>query len=74
MSDLWTLEWSKSQNAFHMQEASSTEEKNLNNLLNDQGHDYIVICVGSREKCDKQADRFRHYLQSRMIEDMNVGH
>ena len=65
MSDQWVLEWSKRQNAFHIQEVAGMVEKNLNAMLNNQGGDYIVLCVGTRGEVDKQADRFRHYLMQR---------
>ena len=64
-AEQWVLEWSAKQNAFHIQLASWAEEKNLNNLLDNRGHDYIMICIGSREKCDKQAARFRKLLVER---------
>lgn len=72
MTDLWVLEWSKKQNAFHIDEAQRTVERNLNAMINDDSCDYITLCIGTRESCDAQANRFRHYLQTRMIDDMNV--
>tara|TARA_R110000782_G_scaffold268695_1_gene365630 strand:- start:57 stop:275 length:219 start_codon:yes stop_codon:yes gene_type:complete len=67
MTDNWVLEWSKRQNAFHIQEEQRAVEKNLNNLLNNEGSDYITLCIGSRTKCDRAADKYRHYLMDREI-------
>ena len=65
MTDLWVLEWSSRQNAFHIQTAETSVERNLVNMIRDQSTDYITICIGTREECDSPADRFRHYLVAR---------
>lgn len=65
MSDNYVLEWSQSQNAFHIQEAKISVEKNLNSMIDDRPSDYIPLCIATRAECEKQADRFRHYLAKR---------
>ena len=65
MSKQWVLEWSKRQNAFHIQEAGRAIESNLQAMVSERVCDYITVMIGSREDCDKTADRFRHYLKKR---------
>lgn len=63
--DIWVLEWSQRQNAFHIQRAQSAMETNLNSLLSNNKTDYITVMIGSREKCDAVADKARHYIKER---------
>ena len=65
MDNSYVLEWSKKQNALHIHQTKVMIEKNLNNLLSDSGSDYIVIFQGSREGCDKYANKFRPHLVNR---------
>jgi hypothetical protein len=65
MSDSYVLEWSKKQNAFHIQETKVMIEKNLNNMIGDGSNDYIVVFQGSREGCDTVASKLRSRLVDR---------
>jgi len=61
--DLFTLEWSKKQNAFHIQAALLTVEKNLNALLGDKSTDYVTLMIGTRDECEVIQKRYRHKLK-----------
>lgn len=63
MDNLFTLEWSKKQNAFHIQSALSTVERNLNALLADESTDYVTIMIGTREECEVIHKRYRDRLK-----------
>ena len=68
MSDyenLYVLEWSGRQNAFHIHKAKSCIESNLNALLSDIRTDYVVLMIGSREDCDRVANVYRKRLIER---------
>ena len=65
LKDLVVLEWSRKQNAFHIQPARYAVESNLNALLDNDANDYIPIMIGSREDCDKVASIYRGRLIER---------
>ena len=65
MSNTFVLEWSKKQNAFHVQDVDLMMNKNISALIDDRGSDYIVLGIGSREKIDQLADKYRHYIARR---------
>jgi len=62
MNDLYVLEWSKKQNAFHIQSALSAVEHNLNLLLGGGESDYLVIMIGTRDECEVIRRRYRQRL------------
>lgn len=63
MDNLFVLEWSKKQNAFHIQTAMLTVEKNLNVLLAGDETDYVPIMIGTREECEIVQRRYRNRLK-----------
>ena len=63
MKDLYILEWSKKQNAFHIQSALLTVEENLNALLAGESTDYVPIAFGTREECEVIYRRYRDRLK-----------
>lgn len=64
----YVLEWSRKQNAFHIQEAALMVNKNLSAMIDDRASDYIVLGIGPRAEIDKLADKYRHYLARREAE------
>ena len=72
MKNLIVLEYSPSQNAFHMHSMSEMLEKNLRAFLSDQATDYIVVGIFDNEKqcerfCERLADiRDKNQFLSRM--------
>ena len=66
MTELYVLEWSKQQNCLHIQPAYRTAETNLRAFMLDNAlNDYHVLVVGTREECDRVANRLRHKIISR---------
>jgi len=63
MKDLYVLEWSKKQNAFHIQTALLTVERNLNVLLAGESTDYLPIMIGTRTGCEIMQRRYRDRLK-----------
>ncbi len=62
MKDLYVLEWSKKQNAFHIQTALLSVEWNLAVLLAGESTDYIPIMFGTRAECEVIHRRYRNRL------------
>ncbi len=68
MVDHHVLLWSRKQNAFHIETLSSLTKKNVEAFaLNRQLNDYHPIYTGTREECDKIADKVRPRLVSREL-------
>ena len=65
MGNIMVLEWTKKQNAFHIQSMEVCAEKNLNALLDNQSSDYIPIYFGTDDECRVVASRWRRKLQQR---------
>lgn len=66
MIDHNVLLWSRKQNAFHIETLSSLTKKNVEAFaLNRPLNDYHPIYMGTREECDKIADKARPRLVSR---------
>ena len=63
--ELWTLEWSAKQNAFHIQPIVRTLASNQERFLDNKPGDYLVLMVGSKETCQDMADNQRQKLESR---------
>ncbi len=62
MKDLYVLEWSKKQNAFHIHSALLTVERNLNVLLAGESTDYVPIMIGTEAECEVIHRRYRNRL------------
>lgn len=63
MIDHHVLLWSRKQNAFHIETLSSLTKKNVEAFaLNRPLNDYHPIYMGTREECDKIADKARPRL------------
>lgn len=66
MIDHHVLLWSRKQNAFHIETLSSLTKKNVEAFaFNRPLNDYHPIYTGTREECDKIADKVRPRLVSR---------
>ena len=66
MIDHHVLLWSHKQNAFHIETLSSLTKKNVEAFaLNRPLNDYHPVYTGTREECDKIADKVRPRLVSR---------
>ena len=66
MHETYVLEWSKAQNCLHVQPAARLAETNLVAFMKNRGlNDYHVLIVGSREECERCAERLRHRLIER---------
>jgi hypothetical protein len=61
----YVLEWSKSQNCFHVQHIKVTISNNRRLLVSNKTHDYIVLAVGSYDEVSTQAETWRGLLRSR---------
>ena len=71
---LWALEWSQSQNAFHIQPLDKTLA--FNRRLYVEGkrclNDYRVIHVGMRAECEAMANSCRQTLRARESEVLSL--
>lgn len=66
MKDQYVLEWSKKQNAFHIQPLISSLANNQAAFIEDKPTtDYIVLMVGEKEACHTMADNHRYKIKSR---------
>lgn len=65
MNDKYVLEWSRKQNAFHIQPEGKAVEMNLQALVSNYERDYATIAIGAREHCEMVAKHFRPYLKQR---------
>lgn len=65
--NLWVLEWSQRQNAFHIQRLDKTLSFNRNLYAENKNcmNDYRVIHVGQKAECEAMADACRHTLRDR---------
>lgn len=64
----WVLEWSKNQNAFHVQPVSDTLALNQQKFMeNAKINDYHVLFVGEKQACDAMADNWRERLEQRGV-------
>ena len=61
----YILEWSKKQNACHIDEINRSLERNLNNMIANEDNDYIPLHIGSREECEQVLNSYRRYLIER---------
>jgi len=60
----YVLEWSKNQNAFHIQPLEFSLAKNQDCFLREGSSDYLTLMVGSHDACTNMADN----QQARLIE------
>lgn len=65
MTDFWVVEWSKKQNALHIQELRVAMETNLSAFIGNESIDYIQLYQGSREQCDRMIVQIRERLIQR---------
>lgn len=65
MKDLHVLEWSKRQNAFHIQALVHTVTRNQMAFVDNRTHDFLVLFVGEKEACHQMADNWRNRLRER---------
>lgn len=64
LEEIYVLEWSKKQNAFHRHLLSSCIETNLSNFHGGISNDYIPIMAGTHSECRKAANDLRHKLNT----------
>ena len=64
---LYVVEWSKQQNALHVQTMDKATKDALNRFLANEttSGDYVVVYVGDEEKAHFVANQLRPYLASR---------
>lgn len=65
--NLWVLEWSQRQNAFHIQRLDKTLSFNRRLYAEDKNclNDYRVIHVGEKDTCEAMANACRQTLRDR---------
>jgi hypothetical protein len=62
----YVLEWSKKQNAFHIQPVEKTLASNQQKFIEDgQINDYHVLFVGEKQTCETMAENWRERLTMR---------
>lgn len=61
----YALEWSKSQNCFHVQKLQYALNAATANFYNDNDNDYKIIFVGEKDECHDVADDLRFVLLER---------
>lgn len=65
MKDQYVLEWSKQQNAFHIQPLAYLLAQNQECFINNKTHQYITLMIGSGDACSSMARSWRHWLHER---------
>ena len=65
MSNLYVLEWSKRDNAFHVDELARSLSSNRDAYRDDAERDYIPLYVGTLQEVQDAADAARHTLDAR---------
>jgi hypothetical protein len=65
MDSTQVLEWSQKLNAFRRRSMSTMIECNLSSFRGDVISDYVPICIGDKEICDRAAAVFRDRLKDR---------
>ena len=68
MNELWNLLWSRSQQAFHIEQVKYTVRTNQSAFLANRRMDYVTLLVGTEDECHAEADFLRPKLheQQRM--------
>ena len=61
-NDQWVLEWSKKTKNFHAQPLSFALASAQKSMINNDGNDYKIIMVGTKDVCEEMADNHRHRL------------
>jgi len=65
MDKTQVLEWSQKLNSFRKRSMSTMIECNLSSFRGDVISDYVPICIGDKEMCDRAAGVFRDRLKDR---------
>lgn len=69
---MYILEWSKSQNARHIDLLEKSIERNLGAFVGDKKSDWIPVFIGSKEGCEVVAAKMVRQLGDREVALMNL--